>query len=611
MYRVKLLWVILWFIETKDNRKKPLLIHVDVCTKLITGQELEDKSSDECIRGIVNIKSDYLIHDRNMKQLVFDREPSVVSNETVLKSEGIEIVPKAAGQKVGLAEVSIRLIRGKARATKAGVHAKYGYIPPNQFNMDLCLDSIQVLNRIPKENITKSPYELFTRRKIDILRDFRADWGEPIIVKKPKGIVSNLHVTGQWGVVVKRVMNGTGVVKVYLIQSKRYAFRLNFKRAIPPEWVLDALNNINLSNTIGFEDGEPETVAELETTEQLTEAIEEMELVDDVEFIGGPDRATVVHQSIDSIEEVWKQDIKEETIEEEVENPAVAPNHPEVYITRSGRVSRPPVRLIESAYAVVKEQYVNQFQDADRESVSKVTKTIEICGMMKTLLFHKAVKEKPEEAMKALREEVMKAIKIDIWRPVHRLQLSDEQRTLILPQMINYLEKYKPNMEFDKYKVRVLTRGDKQWNVGESEGPVVRVESLYILLSIAAHEDLEVFKVDIGSAFMRTPMVDDVKHKWVKLDKRVVEILYELEPGKYEPFIEPDGTLIVEMTAISYGFVEAAHYFWKGLTNTFVSNGYIQSKKDKCVYIKREDGNIAYCGVTVDDRFFVTTTNPL
>ena len=105
-------------------------------------------------------------------------------------------------------------------------------------------------------------------------------------------------------------------VKVYLIQSKRYAFRLNFKRAIRPEWVLDALNNINLSTTIGFEDGEMETVAELETIEQLTEAIEAIELIDDVEFIGGPDYATVVHQSIDSIEEVWKQEIKQDIKQE-------------------------------------------------------------------------------------------------------------------------------------------------------------------------------------------------------------------------------------------------------------------------------------------------------
>jgi hypothetical protein len=227
--------------------------------------------------------------------------------------------------------------------------------------------------------------------------------------------------------------------------------------------------------------------------------------------------------------------------------------------------------------------------------------------MMKALLFQKAVKEKPEEAMKALREEVMKAIKIKIWEPVHLNSLSAEEKGLILPQMINYLEKYRPDMSFDKYKVRVLTRGDKQWHTGETEGPVVRVESLYMLLSIAAFENYEVFKVDIGSAFMRTPMVDDVKHKWVKLDKRVVQLLCELQPGKYEPYILPDGSVIVEMKAISYGFVEAAHYWWKGLTETFENSGYSQSNKDKCVYIKRDGDKVAYCGVTVDDCFFVTS----
>jgi hypothetical protein len=61
---------------------------------------------------------------------------------------------------------------------------------------------------------------------------------------------------------------------------------------------------------------------------------------------------------------------------------------------------------------------------------------------------------------------------------------------------------------------------------------------------------------------MRTPMVDDVKHKWVKLDKLVVKVLQELEPGKYEPYILPDGTVIVKMKKISYGYVEAAHYWY-------------------------------------------------
>lgn len=40
---------------------------------------------------------------------------------------------------------------------------------------------------------------------------------------------------------------------------------------------------------------------------------------------------------------------------------------------------------------------------------------------------------------------------------------------------------------------------------------------------------------------------------------------------------------------------------------SFKDDGYSQSNKDKCVYIKRDGDKVAYCGVTVDDRFFVTS----
>jgi hypothetical protein len=72
-----------------------------------------------------------------LKSVVFDREPAVVPTEEALKEEGIELILKAAGQKVGLAELTICLIRNKGRATKAGVRAKYHYLPSNQFNIDL------------------------------------------------------------------------------------------------------------------------------------------------------------------------------------------------------------------------------------------------------------------------------------------------------------------------------------------------------------------------------------------------------------------------------------------------------------------------------------------
>jgi hypothetical protein len=102
-------------------------------------------------------------------------------------------------------------------------------------------------------------------------------------------------------------------------------------------------------------------------------------------------------------------------------------------------------------------------------------------------------------------------------------------------------------------------------------------------------------------------MVDDVKHKWVRLDKIVVKMLQELRPGKYEPYIMDDGTIVMEMTKISYGLVEAAHYWYQDLKKTFLQNGYHASMKDKCVFIKRVEDKVSYCVTTVDDCCFVTT----
>jgi hypothetical protein len=107
---------------------------------------------------------------------------------------------------------------------------------------------------------------------------------------------------------------------------------------------------------------------------------------------------------------------------------------------------------------------------------------------------------------------------------------------------------------------------------GELEGPVARIETLLMLLATAVHEDLAIFKVDVGSTFMRTPISQDVKHEWVKLDKRVVQLLLELEYNQYKDYIQNDGSVIVEMDKLSYGYVEAAHYWYETLMSAFKNN---------------------------------------
>jgi exonuclease VII small subunit len=66
---------------------------------------------------MLQIKAIYSRNKKELKQLVYYCEPGIVPIEDTFNENGIELKLKAASQKVGLAEVSIRLVREKARAT--------------------------------------------------------------------------------------------------------------------------------------------------------------------------------------------------------------------------------------------------------------------------------------------------------------------------------------------------------------------------------------------------------------------------------------------------------------------------------------------------------------
>ena len=155
------------------------------------------------------------------------------------------------------------------------------------------------------------------------------------------------------------------------------------------------------------------------------------------------------------------------------------------------------------------------------------------------------MKTRPEAAWDELLKEILKGDSKKIWHGEHIENLSADARKLILPMMKNYIEKYAPSGEFEKSKVRVLVRGDVQDFVGETQGPVIRVESIFIVVSIAIFHDLEIFKIDITSAYLNTPMNDDVEHKWLLLDKDVASVLISMDADYWRTYLRRDGRILV------------------------------------------------------------------
>lgn len=58
---------------------------------------------------------------------------------------------------------------------------------------------------------------------------------------------------------------------------------------------------------------------------------------------------------------------------------------------------------------------------------------------------------------------------------------------------------------------------------------------------------------------------------------------------------------------LSYGYVEAAHYWWKDLSGTFTGSGCTVSHKDTCVFMKCKADKVAFFGTTIEEFLFVCT----
>jgi hypothetical protein len=65
--------------------------------------------------------------------------------------------------------------------------------------------------------------------------------------------------------------------------------------------------------------------------------------------------------------------------------------------------------------------------------------------------------------------------------------------------------------------------------------------------------------------------------------------------------------VIVKIDKLSYGYVEAAHYWYETLMSAFKINQYAIRRKDICLFIKRQDNKLALCGTTMDDCLFICT----
>ena len=177
------------------------------------------------------------------------------------------------------------------------------------------------------------------------------------------------------------------------------------------------------------------------------------------------------------------------------------------------------------------------------------------------------------------------------------IPISEIPKDQILPSMFVFDLKKLPDGTFDKFKCRIVVRGDR-WTVvfeHDTYAGTARSESIKIILAIAAELDMILESVDVKTAFLYPELKPD-------------EIIYMRRPAGLTDADMPE---VVQLTHCIYGLPSASAYFREHSDKTLKGIGFKPTISDPQVYTMSDNGDLIIVSTHVDDFGFASTSQAL
>ena len=156
----------------------------------------------------------------------------------------------------------------------------------------------------------------------------------------------------------------------------------------------------------------------------------------------------------------------------------------------------------------------------------------------------------------------------------------------------------KSNSNGVMYKARYVAKGYKQIqgiDYLETFSPTARMETVRILMQISIQYDLILHQMDVKSAYLHAPIENEI---------------YVSQPPGYEQ-TENNKQLVWKLNKSLYGLKQSGRN-WQNVLSDFLKKiRFVQSNADACVFIKRDNNDIAMSLVWVDDIIIAANSNQL
>ncbi|KAE9332538.1 Retrovirus-related Pol polyprotein from transposon TNT 1-94 [Phytophthora rubi] len=155
-----------------------------------------------------------------------------------------------------------------------------------------------------------------------------------------------------------------------------------------------------------------------------------------------------------------------------------------------------------------------------------------------------------------------------------------------------FKKKYNSDGSIERYKARLVVIGCQQVKYRDFDeifAPVIRLESLRVLLAIACIEDLEVHQMDIETAFLNGTLNEEVY---------MTQPQGMMTAGKQE--------WVCKLHKSLYGLKQAPRAWHQALTSYLTQEGFEKLSCESCIYIRRCRGELEIVAIYVDNLLLLS-----
>lgn len=195
------------------------------------------------------------------------------------------------------------------------------------------------------------------------------------------------------------------------------------------------------------------------------------------------------------------------------------------------------------------------------------------------------------------------AVKSKKWRDAMNAEIEAIERNktwdlTILPEGVKtigvkwvFKTKLNENGEIDKYKARIVAKGyAQQYGIDYTEvyAPVARLDTIRLVIALAAQEGWNIFQLDVKSAFLHGELSEEV---------------YVQQPQGYEQ--KGEEHKVYKLNKALYGLKQAPRAWYSKIEGYFAKEGFEKCHYEHTLFTKsKEGGKLLIVSLYVDDLIF-------